>query len=201
MKRIKHPRIGIFGGTFDPPHNGHLAIARQALKQFHLRTVFFVPAYVPPHKQNKNSTSPQHRLSMVRYAVKGNARFKVSAIELKRGGVSYTVDTLAAFKKRFPRAEFVLIIGADNLLQFHRWKDPARIAELAHVAVYRRMGYRLPRQKDAIAFERIKGQLFKVSSTEVRSRIMRGKSAALMLPTNVLRYIQRHGLFSSKETS
>ena len=134
-------RIGIFGGTFDPPHKGHLAIAEQAIKQLGLDSVYFVPAYIPPHKQQHSSTTAQHRMRMLKLAVRGRKKYRVSALELKRGGISYTIDTLKAFKQRFPHIDFVLILGADNLLQFQSWKSPKTILQLSSLAVYKRKGF------------------------------------------------------------
>jgi nicotinate-nucleotide adenylyltransferase len=190
-------RIGIFGGTFDPPHKGHIAIALQALKQLSLNTVYFVPAYLPPHKLQHASLTAKHRLKMVKLALAGQKEFKVSTIELRRRGISYTIDTLKGFKKRFPKAEFILIIGADNFAQFSTWKSPKAILQLASLAVYKRREFNQSLKNQTIAFELIKGQLFQVSSTEVRGRIEKGLSISRLIPKSVLLYIEKHSLYRS----
>jgi len=104
-------RIGILGGTFDPPHNGHIAIAEQACKQLKLDKIILVPAYIPPHKTHKSSISASHRLNMLKLAIDGRKGFKVSSVELKRKGISYTIDTLKALKKQYRNSDLILIIG------------------------------------------------------------------------------------------
>jgi nicotinate-nucleotide adenylyltransferase len=188
-------RIGIFGGTFDPPHNGHLAIAKQALKQFSLDRIYFVPAFLPPHKLELAPTRTNHRLSMVKLAIAGQIKYKVSAVELQRRGISYTINTLMRFHDQFPTAELILIIGADNLAQFHTWKSPNKILQLASLAVYQRKGFNQSLKNLDIAFQRIKGQLLQVSSTEIRSRIEKGKSISRLVPRSVETYIKQYSLY------
>ncbi|HET7224952.1 MAG TPA: nicotinate (nicotinamide) nucleotide adenylyltransferase, partial [Candidatus Eisenbacteria bacterium] len=113
--RARAVRLAVFGGTFDPPHVGHLALAERAADALALDRVLFVPARVPPHKRHAAMTPARHRLAMVRLAVRGNPRFAVSTLELVRPGPSYTVDTLRALGRRHPRAELFLLIGADSL--------------------------------------------------------------------------------------
>jgi nicotinate-nucleotide adenylyltransferase len=189
-------RIGIFGGTFDPPHKGHIAIAEQAKKQLGLDYVYFIPAYIPPHKYQHSSTSAQHRMKMMKLAVSGRKEFKVSTIELRRRGISYTIDTLKAFKRRFPKAELVLIIGADNLAQFNSWKSPKTILQLASLAVYKRNGFSLSLKDSAIDFILLKGRMLRVSSTEIRNRIEIGFSIRALVPNPIVLYIKRHSLYT-----
>jgi nicotinate-nucleotide adenylyltransferase len=186
IKKIKKPsRIGIFGGTFDPPHNAHITIAKRAMKQLCLDMEYFVPAFIPPHKGQRFSTTAQHRLKMVKLAIQKENKFKVSSFELKRRGISYTVDTLKSFKKRFPNAELVLIIGTDNFAQFNTWRSPRIILRLASLAVYRRKGSDQTLNNHRIAFELIKGQLLHVSSTEIRKRIEKGLPISTLIPRSV----------------
>ncbi len=196
-KTLKHKieRIGIFGGTFDPPHNGHIAIAKQAMKQLRLDKVYFVPAYIPPHKLRHYSTTAEHRLKMVRLAIEGKKEFIVSTIELRRCGISYTVETLKSFKKRFPNANLVLIIGADNLAQFNTWKSSKTILQLATLAVYRRKEFHWALNNCKIAFEPIKGKLLHVSSTEIRKRIEKGLPVVKLMPKSIQLYIKQHSLY------
>jgi len=189
--------IGIFGGTFDPPHAGHIAIAEQALKQLGLDCVYFIPAFIPPHKHQYTSITARHRMNMMKLAVSGRKEFKVSAIELRRRGISYTIDTLHAFKKRFPKAQLVLLIGADNLLQFDSWKSPKTILQLASLAVYKRKGIHLPSTKSTIDFILLKGRMLFVSSTEIRNRIEQGYPIHALVPDSVALYIKQHSLYST----
>ena len=189
-------RIGIFGGTFDPPHKGHSAIAEEAMKQLSLDTIYFVPAYVPPHKLHHYSMTSEHRLAMVKLAIDGHKDFKVSTIELQRRGISYTVDTLKAFRSRFPNADLILILGADNLEQFQLWKSPETILQLASLAVYKRRGFNQSMKNQSIAFQPIKGKLHQVSSTEIRNRLMKGLAVSKLLSRSIERYIKRHSLYS-----
>jgi len=194
-------RIGIFGGTFDPPHKGHIAIAEQARKQLCLDKIYFVPAYIPPHKlkihlgQKHSSMTAIHRLKMVKLAIKGRKEFKVSTIELKRKGISYTVDTIKNFKRQFPNAELVMIIGADNLAQFQSWKSPETILALASLAVYKRKGFNKYLKNPPITFEQIKGRILQVSSTEIRNRIRKGMSIESLVPECVANYIEQYSLY------
>jgi nicotinate-nucleotide adenylyltransferase len=188
-------RIGIFGGTFDPPHKGHIAIAEEAMKQLSLDTIYFVPAYLPPHKLQHYSMTAKHRLTMVKLAIDGHKDFKVSTIELQRRGISYTVDTLKAFRSRFPNAALILIIGADNLEQFHSWKSPKAILQLASLAVYKRRGFNQSLKNQNIAFQPIKGQLLQVSSTEIRNRLVKGLTVSKLISRSIERYIKRHSLY------
>jgi nicotinate-nucleotide adenylyltransferase len=189
-------RIGIFGGTFDPPHKGHIAIAEQAKKQLGLDCVYFVPAYIPPHKHQHSSTSAEHRLKMMKLAVSSKKESKVSTIELKRRGISYTVDTLQAFKQRFPKTELVLIIGADNLVQFNSWKSPKTILQLVSLAVYKRKGFSLPLKGSTIDFILLKGRMLRISSTEIRNRIEKGFPIRALVPKPIVAYIKRHSLYT-----
>jgi nicotinate (nicotinamide) nucleotide adenylyltransferase len=188
-------RIGIFGGTFDPPHKGHIAIAEQAKTQLGLDCVYFIPAYIPPHKHQNSSTSAQHRMKMMRLAVSGRKEFNVSTIELRRRGISYTINTLKAFKRRFPKAELVLIIGADNLAQFNLWKSPKTILQIASLVVYKRKGFGLSLKESTIDFILLEGRMLRVSSTEIRRKITKGMSISTLIPKSVRFYIEKHLLY------
>ena len=191
-------KIGIFGGTFNPPHEGHIAIAEQARKQLGLDFIYFVPAYIPPHKQNRLAATATHRMKMLKLSVEGKEDFKVSTIELKRRGISYTVDTLKSFKKRFPKAELVLIIGADNFMQFNSWKSPKTILRLASLAVYKRKGFHLSPKEKAIDFTLLKGRMLSLSSTEIRNKIEMGLSLRGLVRDSIIFYIKQHCLYSKQ---
>ncbi len=189
-------RIGIFGGSFDPPHIGHLIIAELSRLTLNLDLVVFVPAYRPPHKQGKHPATAGDRLAMTKLAVKGNRALRVSDIELKRKGVSYTVDTVKAFQRRYAKAEIYLIVGGDSLLQFHRWKNPGAIMAAASLAVFRRPGSIHPKSKvPPSKISWVKGPLMEVSSSDIREKIRDGKSIQYMVRDNVLAYITRRKLY------
>lgn len=191
-------RIGIFGGSFDPPHLGHLIIAEFARRSLNLDIVYLVPAYRPPHKAGKHASTARDRLTMTKLSIKGNSGLRASDIEIRRRGVSYTVDTVNAFQKKFPRAELFLIIGGDSLRQFHSWKEPNKILERAKLVAYRR-----PRQgRGSAGFKRgqvvwIKGPMMELASSDIRDRISHGKSIQYMVRENVLAFIIRRRLYSS----
>ncbi len=130
----KMRKVGILGGTFDPIHNGHLVLADCAYRQYHLDEVRFIPAGIPPHKRSrKDGASDAQRLRMVELAVQGDPRFSVDTMEMERGGVSFTKDTLQILKEREPDTEFYFIIGADSLMSLDTWRDPETICRLCHL--------------------------------------------------------------------
>ena len=191
-------KIGIFGGSFDPPHLGHLVIAELTRRALKLDVVYLVPAYQPPHKSGRHTSTARDRLAMTRLSARGNPRLRVSDIEIRRRGVSYTVDTVKAFHRKFPSAELFLIVGGDSLQQFHSWKDPERILELASLAVYRRPQKRSRRPKTSgTKYHRIKGPLMDLASTDIRRRLHEGKAIDEMVRENVMAFIIRKRLYQS----
>ncbi len=191
-------RIGIFGGSFDPPHLGHLVIAELARRTLKLDVVYLVPAYQPPHKAGRHASTARDRLAMTRLSARGNPRLRVSDIEIRRRGVSYTVYTVRAFHRRFPSADLFLIVGGDSLQQFHSWKDPERILQLASLAVYRRPQKGSQRSKTSnTKYHRIKGPLMDLASTDIRRRLLEGKAIDEMVRENVLAFIIRKRLYQS----
>jgi len=210
--------LGILGGTFDPAHLAHLALARAALDRLGIAQVRWIPAGQPPHRAPPAS-SPEHRLAMVRLAIAGEARFVLDDSEAKSSAPSYTVDTLERLRRRFgPDRPLVLLMGADAFRALHRWRRWEDILRLAHIAVATRPGYplagldapladafgrhRLPRADFAATpaggihpFELVAGT---VSATEVRGRIAAGAPEGelrALLPAAVLDYIRRHRLY------
>ncbi len=191
-------RIGVFGGTFDPPHVGHLIIAEQAREQLRLDKVLFIPAYLPPHKKNGASASPTQRLKMLQKAVGARSGFIVESLEVERKGTSYTVDTLKELKTRFKKARFFLIVGGDNYVQFRQWKSSDEIRRLATLVVYGRGGLgfnRRARHDRSVVF--LRGGFLDVSSTLVRKKIREGGSIRFLVPLPVERYIVRNELYRS----
>ena len=187
-------RLGVYGGSFDPPHVGHLLVASDAVELLGLDRVVWIPTAVQPLKAAAPPAPAPVRLSMVRAAVAGDPRFEASSIEIDRGGLSYTVDTLTALAAQHAGAQRFLLIGADSLATFARWRDPDRIMELAQVAVLQRATdaapVPLPAGMRAVTTRRVD-----VSSTEVRERVRAGKSIHGFVPDAVARIIERAGLY------
>jgi nicotinate-nucleotide adenylyltransferase len=200
-------RIGILGGTFNPVHNGHLLIARQALKRCRLDRIIFIPVALPPHKSSAALAPASSRMAMLRLALRGKKKFSLSGLEIARGGRSYTFRTVRDLRQRFPRAELHLIIGADNLKEIASWKRIGELVRLARFIVVTRPGYslRLIKGESAVWAGRIilpgAGNLLKltipVSSSSVRDRARRGLGLGGFVPPAVARYIDRKGIYRS----
>lgn len=189
-------RLGIFGGSFDPPHVGHLLVAVDAFEALTLDRLVFVPTAVQPLKIDVQAAPASHRLAMVRLLVGSDERFGVDATEIDRAGVSYTVDTLEIFAQRYPTAERFFLVGEDAMAAFASWREPGRILELARLAVLRRRtvaGERRPDLPDGtIALET---RLVDVSSTEIRQRVRCGKSIRGFVPDPIAEYIETERLY------
>jgi len=201
-------RVGIFGGTFDPIHFGHLLLAEQCREQCQLDEVWFLPAKIPPHKQEKTLTNEKSRVDMIEFAIAGHSQFCVEKIELERESISYTVETLQALKQRDAGHEFFLLIGADSLLEFQTWREPDRIVELATlVAVNRDSAGSVEEESlrqslgDEIfsRLELVKMPDIAISSSEIRIRVHKGKSIRYMTPRAVETYIDQNTLYRENE--
>jgi len=191
-------KIGVLGGTFDPVHMAHLAIAERAREQFGLARVLFVPAWMAPHKPADGGTAcrADHRMAMLRLAIEGNPAFEIDPCELARGGTSYTIDTLLHLRGRLGAAtELVLLIGADNYLIFRSWRAADDILRLCTVAVYDRPGS--PVTTIEKGFVRIDGPAFGLASSWIRSRMAAGASIRYLVPDRVAQYIAAHRLYNS----
>jgi nicotinate-nucleotide adenylyltransferase len=185
-------RLGILGGSFNPIHHGHLVIATCAAEALKLDKVLFVPTAISPLKDPRNLAPPRDRWSMLRLALRGNPGFEACDLELRRGGVSYTVDTLRALK-RTTRARLVLILGTDAFEQMPRWKEAAEVRRLASVAVVPRPGHR-PRPGMPKHYM-VEAPLLDVSSREIRARARKGLPIRYLVPDPVERYVRRKGLY------
>ncbi len=199
-------RVGIFGGSFDPIHVGHLLVAEFAREQLELSEVRFLPAAISPLKQSKQPTEAKHRVEMIRLAIGGNPRFRLDERELRREGPSYTVDTLSELKAESPSTDWVFIMGADSLADWHAWRTPERICELAFVAIAARGGMPapnldllrkyLPNHQRASADDHILHlPQMEISSTDIRMRVQNGKSIRYQVPAAVEAYIATTKLF------
>ncbi len=190
-------RLGILGGTFDPVHCGHLLLARYVLEALALDRVLFVPAAEPPHK-GEVPTPSEHRWRMVCAAVEGHDRLEASDLELRRPGVSYTVDTLRRLRDERPHDERFLIIGADNVPELDGWHDPEGILELATVVAGTRVeAEALPAGAFSDRVERVDTPVFDISSTKIRRRVRAGLPVRCLVPEAVERYIADHGLYGA----
>ena len=144
MENLQGENIGILGGSFDPVHLGHLRLGAEARQAFRLDRILFVPAHQSPHKQDQALTETRHRLAMLKIALQGQPGLEVSEIELKRGGLSYTADTLEALRAERPTAEFSLVLGADTFKYFGSWRNASQILSLGHLLVAHRPGHAMP---------------------------------------------------------
>jgi nicotinate-nucleotide adenylyltransferase len=197
MKSDSHDRrIGIFGGTFDPPHIAHLIIAERAVQQLRLDKVIFVPAYLPPHKTKGTTASPSQRYAMIKKSIAGRREFNVTSIEMDRKGISYTIDTIRDVRTKYKSAKLFLIVGGDNYRQFEKWKSADEIRELATLVVYDRSESRHSEGKTKKrGVVKLKGIRLNISSTLIRYHLRRGESIHYLVPPSVERFIRRRGLY------
>ncbi|HYC60773.1 MAG TPA: nicotinate-nucleotide adenylyltransferase [Thermoanaerobaculia bacterium] len=199
-------KIGIYGGTFDPFHRGHLEPVLAARGKMQWDEVWYVPAYVQPFKQDRTFASPYHRFAMIAASIVDHDFIYVSSIELERGHVSYTVETLEELRAKHSGDTLDWIIGDDNFLKLHEWKSLDRIFELANFAVLTRRSHEVPpafasRVCDAesrsthgsISFSN--NPTLEISSTDVRDRVREGQPIDDLVPPPVSRYIQHYGLY------
>lgn len=189
--------IGIYGGSFNPPHLGHLIVLEGVQDQLHFDRVLFIPAANPPHKSDPSLAPPSDRLEMTRLAIEGNAVFQASDIEIKRDGRSYSIDTLDSLAAEHPGDKFSLIIGADNFLEFETWKSAQEILTKAEVVVMNRQGFSAQPGKNEfvrlVRFVRVPN--IGISSTDIRRRVKLGRSIRYLVPPSVENYIRRKGLY------
>jgi nicotinate-nucleotide adenylyltransferase len=197
-------RIGILGGTFNPPHLGHLICAQEAYLQLELDRVTLIPARIPPHKPVEDEPGAQHRLELCRLAIRGDEeRFEVSDLEIGRDGPSYTVDTLEELHSSAPDHELFLIVGGDIAAGLPDWHEPERVLSLATLAVAKRRGTSRAAVDDALAALRggERTRFFRmpriaISSTMLRDRVRRGQPIRYYVPDPVASYVARHRLYA-----
>jgi nicotinate-nucleotide adenylyltransferase len=211
--------IGILGGSFDPIHHGHLRSAEEVREALALERVWIVPAATPPHKPGRELCDGPTRLRMVEIAIADNPAFAVAAVEIERGGISYTVDTLEHFRAAEPDASLHFIVGADQFREMHTWRDSARIFELTNVVVTSRPP--LPAEpsiehlpvaaresfcydRGTLSYRHSSGTTLRflpitaldVSATAIRAKLREGRSVKYLVPAGVERFIQQRGLYS-----
>lgn len=197
-------KLGVLGGTFDPPHAAHLVLAEQARELLALDRVLWVPAGEPWRKAERAITPAEHRVQMVRLAIAGNEAFELSTLELERDGPSYSVDTLAALRELRPEDELVFVMGEDALHDLPNWREPERIIELAQLGVAAREGLRTsPEQLDGL-LPGLAGRVLwitmprlDISATDLRERAAAGRSLRYLVPDAVARYIAQQAIYRS----
>jgi nicotinate-nucleotide adenylyltransferase len=201
-------RVGILGGTFNPPHLGHLVCAQEAYVQLELKRVLLIPAGIPPHKANEEEPGIAHRLAMCRLAIQGDEhRLAISDMEIRRGGTSYTVDTLEELHATTPEIELFLILGGDIAAGLPRWHRVERVLALATAVVAERRGTARSDIEDALESVRAgeRGRFFPMppiglSSTMIRERVRAGQPIKYLVPAAVDTYIQQHSLYRGMTT-
>ena len=195
-------RLGLFGGTFDPPHFGHLIVAQDAAEQLSLDRLLFVVAALPPHKLGENLAPAELRLQMVEEAVARNPLLGVSDVELTREGPSFSVDTLRHYRSELPEAELVFLMGVDQLAEFHEWQEPEAVGQLATLVAVARNGIDPQGMPPLdmplggrVDFHRIEVTRVDISSTGVREKVRSGRSIQYMVPREVRTIIESNRLY------
>ena len=201
-------KIGLFGGSFNPIHQGHLLLAEQAREALKLDKVIFIPARMPPHKNPRGLAKGEDRLRMVRLAIAGNPHFEASSVEMRRRGVSYTVDTVNKLRRRFGKtAELYFLIGMDTVKELSTWKDIRELTELCRFVPLSRPGVKRAKIGDLVPpLSRVRAQeilraavpmpLVDISSSDIRNRIAEGRSIRYMMSDAVAAYILRKKLYT-----
>ena len=201
-------RVGILGGTFNPPHVGHLVMAQEARDQLGLDEVVLLPVARPPHKQADGDPGAEVRLALARLAADGEEGLRVSRAEVDRGGASYTVDTLGELHERYPEQELTFIVGGDMAHSLPAWREPARVLELARLAVAEREGIgrkdivaRLAPLHDGTRVTFFDMPRIDVSSSDIRRRVREDRPIRYLVPDEVARYIGAQGLYRAPVTA
>jgi nicotinate-nucleotide adenylyltransferase len=187
--------IGVFGGTFDPPHYGHLIAAQDAIVELELDKVLFIPAAVPPHKAQQPITAPDVRLRMIRAAVAGDQRFEVSDVELQRTGPSFTIDTLKDLHAEHPGDTLYLLLGVDQVREFQTWRQPDEVLQQAALVMLARAGIEEVPGGD-IVYKTVAVTRVDISSTLVRERVKAGRPVRYLVPPAVEKIIADERLYS-----
>jgi nicotinate-nucleotide adenylyltransferase len=189
--------IGVFGGSFDPVHHGHLIVGQVASERIDLDALRFVPAREQPFKRGRHRSSPEHRAAMLSLAIAGSPSFSIDRSELSRSGPSYTVHTLEELARREPGASLVLLLGADAAAELSSWHEAERIPALARVVVFARPGSPVP--ATPLISQVIEVPAVDISATEIRRRVSRRQSIRYWVPDAVAEYIEQHRLYLDAE--
>ena len=187
-------RIGILGGTFDPPHVGHLMVASDVFTALQLDRLLLVPSASPPHKRGKVRATAEQRVEMMRSAIAGDERFEVDDLELRRDGASYSVDTLRELRSRYgEETELYFVVGMDQLKEFHTWREPDEVSRLARLVAVSRDGEE-PEPGGPVTIP-VRVTRVDLSATDVRGRVQAGESIRYFVPDPVREFIEREGLY------
>lgn len=190
-------RLGVLGGTFDPPHLGHLIVAQDVWQSLSLDRLLFVPSASPPHKRGQVRTPAELRLAMMRAATAGDPRFEVSDLELRRHGPSYSVDTLRELRTLHPGAALFFVIGSDQLRELHTWREPEEIARLATLVVVSRGGDAGEAGGVALPYRPVEVTRIDISATEIRRRAAAGQPIRYLVPAAVEAIVRRERLYGA----
>ena len=188
-------KLGLFGGSFDPVHLGHLLVAQAAVEELGLDRLFFIPAAQSPFKPDNKMAPAASRLQLLRLALAGKTNLEIDEQEIRRGGVSYTIETLRDYRKRFPRAELFYLIGADNILKLAEWREPDELAKIAEFVAMPRPGETAMEFPKSFRGKILKGFPFEVSSSQIRARVKAGLPVENFLPPFVAGAIHAAGLY------
>lgn len=198
-------KVGIMGGTFNPIHNGHLFLAEHACEQAGLDYVLFMPTFNPPHKAGIALVSGEHRINMVKLALKSNPKFKLSDLELNRPGLTYTSDTLEILKEREPDTEFYFIVGADSLMMMPHWRNPQTVFSLSVIVAGGRVDYSMEQLREQVKYLEatyngkiilLDMPIMEISSEKIRDRLSKNKSIRYYVPDEVIAYIEENKLYT-----
>lgn len=202
------PRIGLFGGSFNPVHIGHLIMAQDALELLDLAKVLFIPCNQPPHKDAKELAPAAQRIAMLEMAIESNPDFEICDLELRRGGPNYTIDTIRQLRKIYPKHELVFIIGSDSLPELHQWKDINELLHLCRFATFSRPGFELKKiskkrlklgadATDTLLKNVVSIHQLNISSSDIRHRTAEGMNISYLVLSAVERYIAEHNLYKT----
>lgn len=186
-------KIGILGGTFNPPHIGHLIIAEQVRDQLNLNEVWFIPTYLSPHKE-KTAVTVEQRIKMLEKSIASNKDFSINLIEIERKGRSYTIDTIKALREKYPMKRFYFIIGADMVEYLPKWKDIDQLIDLVTFVAVKRLNYELA---SPYPIKVVDIPLLEVSSTNIRSKVKQKQSIKYLVADSVREYIERNRLYEN----
>jgi nicotinate-nucleotide adenylyltransferase len=203
--------IGIFGGTFNPIHIGHLIIAQDALEYFNFLNILFIPCQMPPHKNKLIVAAPEHRLAMLNYALENNPFFQACDIELERGGISYSIDTVKQLEKIYPNTDLCFIIGSDTLPELYLWKDIYQLLDMCTFVTLARKNFTgelmnennlhlKPNYVKMLKKNVITGHSIDISSSDIRHRVAEGMQIKYLVPPEVEMYIAEHNLYKNRKT-
>lgn len=188
-------RIALFGGSFDPVHHGHLLVALAAMEELSLDRIFFIPAAQSPFKPESKPAAPELRARMLRLALAGQTRYEVDDQEIRRGGTSYTIDTIRDYRRRFPTAEIFYLIGADHIPQLHKWRAADELAAAVEFVAIPRPGEGAPVAPPGFRVRTLRGFPLGLSSSQIRDRVRAGKNINHLVPLAVAETIRNSRLY------